>query len=102
MVCPRQVAQGNRVRGCGAGVGQWTLYGPDQQILWRADVCNLLRISEATLDRLVREGRFPRGIKASAGAEPFWTGLDIAAYLHLAPRMEEPEKVPERGGEKKS
>lgn len=78
---------------------QWLLIGPDAQTMSSADVAAYLRISVSTLERLVTDGRFPQPIKISARAEPFWTGLDVAAWMHLASRMQ-PEKVAEKATEK--
>lgn len=69
-------------------MGQWTLPGPDDLTLTREQLCSLLKLSASTLDRMIADGRFPRGIKPSPGTEPIWTGCDLAAWLHLAARME--------------
>ena len=65
----------------------WEINGPAQYRLSKMEVCEILGIKEDTLDRQVKEGRFPCGTKGSPGAEPFWTALDIAAWLHIAPKM---------------
>lgn len=77
-------------------MGQWSLPGPDELRLSRARVCDILGISEDTLTRAIDEGRFPQGIKPSPQAEPFWTGADLAAYLHLAGRLKKVEEKPPR------
>lgn len=77
-----------------------TLEGPDAAILYREDVLRLLRVSESTLDRMIRDGAFPSGIKAGASSPPFWTATDIACWLHLAPRLVAQDEA--RGGRKDS
>lgn len=66
---------------------EWQVYGPDALTLTKQQVCALLGIEAGTLERLVREGRFPRGLKPSPQSEPIWSGLDLACYLHLAPKL---------------
>lgn len=78
-------------------MGQWTLPGPDKLTLTRLDVCQILHVSESTLDRMIESGTFPRGVKMSASSSPIWTGADLAAYLHLAERWNRPEKSSGRG-----
>jgi hypothetical protein len=63
--------------------------GPAKLVLTKTDVAALLRVSEATVGRMVEAGRFPRGIKPSAGTEPLWSGADLAAWLYLAGRVDE-------------
>lgn len=74
----------------------WQKYefmGPSKFLLSKSEVCTMLgNISEATLDRMVANGRFPKGIKPSAGTGQQWAANDIAAWLHLASRLEEPDK----------
>lgn len=67
-------------------MGQWSLYGPDENLLTKAKVCTHLHVSEATLDRLVRDGRFPPPIKHGPKTELLWLALDVACYLHLLSR----------------
>lgn len=86
-------------------MGQWTIPGPDKLTLTKEEVLSMLHMKEGTFDRMVKTGRFPRGLKTSPGAEPIWTAVDIAAYLHLSHRLvadeeEEPRDGPARKGEK--
>lgn len=64
----------------------WTLPGPPALRYTARQVAAWLDISTDTLRRLIDQGRFPRGHKLGQG-EPTWTGLDIAAWLHLRDRM---------------
>lgn len=50
------------------------------EALTRTDVCAACRISKATLDRLLRDGRFPRPFYISERA-PRWTRDDIRGWL---------------------
>jgi predicted DNA-binding transcriptional regulator AlpA len=86
-------------------VALWQIYGPDEEYLFKPDVCRFLRLTEQTLDRLIRESKFPRGHKSSPQSEPLWHAADIASYLHLARLLEpepEPKKKPENPTEKNS
>lgn len=65
---------------------QWTLNGPDHEWFTRAEVIALLKVSDRTLTRLIREGLFPRGIRATQRSPDQWSGLDLAAYLYLRGR----------------
>lgn len=66
---------------------EWQVIGPDALTLTKQQVCAILGIEAATIDRLIRDGRFPRGLKASPQSEQIWSGLDIACYLHLQPKL---------------
>ena len=65
----------------------YSLAGPDDETLTREAICKLLFISAATLDRLVAAGKFPRPIRTGSQTPPIWTAVDLAAWLHLAPRL---------------
>lgn len=56
----------------------------------------MIDVSPTTLDRMIADRRFPVGIKSSPGAQPVWTGLDLAAYWHqqgrLVPEIEKAAK----------
>lgn len=65
----------------------WTVSGPAGHRLNAGDVSALLHIEPAALDRMIAEGRFPRGRNYSTVHPPFWTGLDVACWLHLAGRL---------------
>lgn len=43
--------------------------------------CQLLNVSRATFDNLVREGKMPKGEKQSGFKELFWYKADILKYL---------------------
>lgn len=81
-------------------MGQWILPGPDGPTLTREQVAAMLHVSTQTLDRMVAAGRFPAGIKPSTKAAPIWTGADLAAWLHLAGRMN--SEVPGEGDQEDS
>ena len=74
-------------------MGQYTLPGPDRKRFNRKQLADYLGVSLSTLDRMIAERRFPRGRKPTLSAWPFWTGDDVAAWLHISERMqgEEPE-----------
>jgi hypothetical protein len=72
------------------GVEEWWTYqlqGPGGARWSRDDITAYLGISDDTLGDMIREGRFPRGNKPSPQAKPFWSGLDLACWLHLAERL---------------
>ena len=77
-------------------MGQWSLFGPDVPILTKEEVVAWLRVSESALNRLIAQGRFPRPLKHSAKSAPIWAAQDLAAYLHLLPRLVADE-APESG-----
>lgn len=56
-----------------------------KRLLTSKDICARLGISEAALDEMIREGRFPRGRAISQKAS-FWTLEDFEAYVLLANR----------------
>ncbi len=62
----------------------YTIRGPAKALLNVSDIASMLGVSEATVKRLVAEGRFPRGIKPGPQLGPIWEATDIAAWLHLA------------------
>lgn len=64
----------------------------------KAAVCLALGLnSTRSLDRLISQGRFPRGIRSGPGKRSplHWTGADVAAYLYLAGRCREGPADPE-------
>ena len=73
------------------------LRGPAKPLLNAADIASMLGVSEATIGRMVAAGRFPRGLRAGPQSPVLWEALDVAAWLHLASRME-----PEESDGKKS
>ena len=68
-------------------MGEWSLPGPDIHLMSKAEVCSYVRLSEATLDRLISDGRFPRGHKPTPGSPAMWQAQDIAAWLAIAQKM---------------
>lgn len=67
-------------------VREWSLPGPAGLRFTRREVAAWLDVSEDTIDRMIDAGSFPRGSKASPQSSPTWTGLDLAAWLHLRDR----------------
>lgn len=67
----------------------WSVDGPDEQLLTRAQVQKHLGIGKTALQRLITEGRFPRGVNIGQTKRPRlrWFGLDVAAYLALCQRL---------------
>ena len=68
---------------------QWTIDGPDDQLLTRSQVQRHLGIGKAALQRLITDGRFPRGVNVGQTKRPRlrWFALDVAAYLLLCQRL---------------
>jgi predicted DNA-binding transcriptional regulator AlpA len=75
-------------------VAVYQIHGPDQLVLSRQDVTSILGVSEDTLARMIKDGRFPQGVKPSTQTEPIWSAVDVACWLHIASKMiaEKPEK----------
>lgn len=65
---------------------QWTLNGPDKEWFSRPEVLAYLGVSSKTLNRLIKEGLFPRPVRTAPRSDERWSGLDIAAYLYLQSR----------------
>lgn len=66
----------------------WTVPGPDAHLLSRKEVLSYLKIGTRALNRLIEAGVFPRGINVAGGKKgAFWSGLDLACYLHLRSRL---------------
>lgn len=70
---------------------------PDETVLTKEQVLARLHVSESALDRLIREGRFPRGVKVGPQSPPLWCWGDVRAWLKIAPQM-----TPDPEAEKKS
>lgn len=83
-------------------MGQWTLPGPDADVLTRAQVMALLHISSQTLDRMISNGEFPRGRKLSPQTAPIWLGVDLAAWMHLNGRMYSDKEAPTEKAEEEN
>ena len=76
----------------------WRLPGPDDEVMTADQVSHYLRVSRSTLDRMVADGRFPRGTKPSPGVEPVWMGSQVAAWLHIHALMT-PEERPKKSAD---
>jgi hypothetical protein len=50
-------------------------------------------VESRTLERQIREGRFPIGIKATPQSRPVWTGDVVRAWLLIQPLLR-PEAGP--------
>ena len=51
--------------------------------LSKYQACQLLNIQRSAFDKLVREGKLPRGIKQVGFKELFWRKTDIVKYLAM-------------------
>lgn len=60
----------------------WSIPGPPKLLYAKKEVCAILNVSDATLDRMMDAGLFPRGGKSGPGGAPVWTGAQIACYFH--------------------
>ena len=49
--------------------------------LSKYQACQLLNISRASFDNLVREGKLPQGIKQAGFKEKFWLKTEILKYI---------------------
>ena len=76
----------------------WRLPGPDDEVMTAEKVANYIRVSRSTLDRMIADGRFPRGNKPSPGAEPIWMGSQVAAWMHIHALMT-PEERPKKSAD---
>ena len=47
----------------------------------KAEACNYVRVSRATFDRLVKEGRLPKGKKRKGWTELVWYEKDLDEYI---------------------
>ena len=58
-------------------------------LLTSREVCRLLSVSRATLDRHVRKGALPAPIKIGRGPNPMlrWRASDVHAIIHGAPTL---------------
>jgi predicted DNA-binding transcriptional regulator AlpA len=70
----------------------WQIYGPDQEWLEMADIMKMLGgISEGMVRQMVRDGRFPRPIRAGKQTPPRWHASAIASWQHQQPMLVEGE-----------
>jgi predicted DNA-binding transcriptional regulator AlpA len=68
-------------------VSQRSVEGPGQDYLTLREVCDYLHVSEATLRRLIKAGRFPRPTRHGGAGEPVWPWLVVVAYATLSPLL---------------
>lgn len=70
-------------------MAHWTLEGPDKCLLTKKEVCAYLGIGERSLDKLIEQGLFPRGVNVPKTKRPIlrWYAIDVACYLHLCERL---------------
>lgn len=59
---------------------------PDQDWLGREDVLAALQVGPKLLAKLIADGRFPHGVRASGRGQLRWPARDVAAYLWLLSR----------------
>ena len=60
---------------------------PDNDWLTAAEVCRWLGdIGDTLLKKLIREGKFPPGVRLSHNTVR-WNWMDVVAYAHLASRI---------------
>jgi hypothetical protein len=78
-------------------VRDWSLPGPPGTRYTLHEVAKWLDMHDDTLRAMIDLGRFPRGYKATAQAEPVWTGAELAAWLLLRDRWY-PEPKPDETG----
>jgi predicted DNA-binding transcriptional regulator AlpA len=80
-----------------------------REFLTLKGVAAYLHVSEATLRRMIRAGKFPRPIRYGGAGEPLWRREVVRAYATLAPLLPDlfalpPEQKRQRpskpGGEK--
>lgn len=79
---------------------EWPLPGPPKLRYTASDVARWLEMDEKTLQRMIDDGHFPRGVKDSPRAEQTWTGGELAAWLLLRGRWfpAAPEDTDGHGG----
>ena len=57
---------------------------PPQKMLTMAELVDIFRVSDSTIERWITKGWFPPGIKG--GKERHWLQADLAAVQHLMGR----------------
>jgi predicted DNA-binding transcriptional regulator AlpA len=67
--------------------------------LTKEETASALDIDSKTLERLIKDGKFPPGVPVTERLVR-WLGDDVDAYLHLQSRLRKPGAVePEPEGE---
>lgn len=87
-----------------AATKQRTVDGPEQDLLELSEVASYLRMSEPTLRRLIRLGKFPRPLEISDGVR-VWSWRDILYWVLLTeirPRLRAKTEKPNPGQERSS
>jgi predicted DNA-binding transcriptional regulator AlpA len=64
---------------------QYTIDGPDDDLLPLAGVLAYLRVGRTAIYELIRQGRFPRPQRIAGKLR--WTGRDVACYREIADRL---------------
>lgn len=65
-----------------------TVSGPDRDVLLKEEVCQYLRISDTTLDQLIKRGLFPKPVPfGEKGGRPVWMWEDVWAFRWLRMRL---------------
>lgn len=70
---------------------------PTKDWLSEREVCELIEVSERTLDRLIEEGQFPRAVKFPGQANARWRWVDVTWFLlgrEVADRLLVPAGAP--------
>jgi predicted DNA-binding transcriptional regulator AlpA len=66
---------------------QRSVNGPDHEWLTMPEVCQWLGgIGDSTLKKLIRDGKFPPGVRISHNTVR-WNWMDVVAYSHMAQRL---------------
>lgn len=52
-----------------------------QRLLSKYESCVYLRVSRATFDNYVRDGKIPKGIKKAGWKEKFWTEKQLKEFI---------------------
>lgn|SRR5262245_27004195 len=64
-----------------ATMGKREVAGPVIDWLSKEQVCELLKLSRSTLDRLIRDGQFPRAVDFPGEDRARWRWVDVAWFL---------------------
>lgn len=64
-----------------AGMTTRQVAAPLDDWLSKEQVCELLKLSRSTLDRMIREGQFPRAVEFPGEDRARWRWVDVAWFL---------------------
>lgn len=64
-----------------AEMGHRDVAAPVRDWLSKRDVCELIEVSDSTLDRLIASGQFPRAVQFPGENRSRWRWVDVAWYL---------------------